>query len=188
MYMYLFLFFSEVSFTSWQFSLIRLYKAEPRSIYFVMVGAMQDIWNLTMEMKLINDQQERENFRRIPKILLLLLVVYQLHFDSWIPNVLHCLNHDEIGAPGLSLTKSDPKKLQFTNKISNKNIFFVFQWGILHQSAVFSCQTSWGWARRHLLRHGWSNARHSEFNHGNEIDKRPTRTGEFSKNFQSEFQ
>ena len=68
----LFLFFSGVS-----FSRVRLHEAEPGGTYYVMVEAMQDIRNLTMEMKLINDQQERENFRRIPKILLLLLVVYQ---------------------------------------------------------------------------------------------------------------
>ena len=73
----LFLFFSGVSFTSRQFSRVRLHEAEPGGTYYVMVEAMQDIRNLTMEMKLINDQQERENFRRIPKILLLLLVVYQ---------------------------------------------------------------------------------------------------------------
>ena len=118
---------------------------------------------------------------------MILLVVYQFHFHGWITNVLHSFKHNEIGTPGLSFTKSEPKKLQFTNKITDGNIF-VFQWGIIHQSAIFTYQASWGWARRHLFRNGWSYARHSEFNHGNEIDKRPTRTGEFSKNFRSEFQ
>jgi len=54
-----------VSFTSRQFSRVRLHEAEPGGTYFVMVEAMQDIRNLTMEMKLINDQQEQENSRRI---------------------------------------------------------------------------------------------------------------------------
>jgi len=54
-----------VSFTSRQFSRIRVHEAEPGGVYFVMVEAMQDIDNLTMEMKLINNQPEeslRSNF------------------------------------------------------------------------------------------------------------------------------
>ena len=97
--------------------------------YFVMVGALRDIHNLTMEMKLIKDQQEQENFWRIPKIILLLLVVYRFHFNGWILNVLDCFNHDEIGSPRLCLTKSNPKNIQFTNKITKENIFFCFSVG-----------------------------------------------------------
>ena len=74
-------------------------EAESGGTYFFMVGALQDIRNLTMKMKLINNQQEQEKFWRIPKILLLLLVVYQFHFYDWIPNVLHGFNHEKIGAP-----------------------------------------------------------------------------------------
>ena len=61
----MFLFFSGVSFTSRQFSRVRLHEAEPGGTYYIMVEAMQDIRNLTMEMKLINDKQEQENSRRI---------------------------------------------------------------------------------------------------------------------------
>ena len=45
--------FSGVSFTSRQFSRIRIHEAEPGGNYFVMVEAMQNIRNLTLEMKLI---------------------------------------------------------------------------------------------------------------------------------------
>ena len=53
-------FFSGVSFTSRQFSRIRLHEAG--GIYFVMVEAMRDMQNLAMEMKYINNQQEQGNF------------------------------------------------------------------------------------------------------------------------------
>jgi len=46
-----------ISFTSRQFSRVRLHEAEAGE-YFVMVEAMQDIDNLTMEVKLINNQQD----------------------------------------------------------------------------------------------------------------------------------
>jgi len=47
-----------VSFTSRQFSRIRLHEAEPGGNYFVMVEAMQNIRNLTLEMKLIDTTQQ----------------------------------------------------------------------------------------------------------------------------------
>jgi len=54
---------SGISFTSRGFSRIRLHEAEPGS-YFVMVEAMQDIRNLTMEVNLINtDSQAEESMR-----------------------------------------------------------------------------------------------------------------------------
>lgn len=47
-----------VSFTSRQFSRIRIHEAEPGGNYFVMVEAMQNIRNLTLEMKLIDTSQQ----------------------------------------------------------------------------------------------------------------------------------
>jgi len=52
-----------VSFTSRQFSRIRLHKAEPGGTYFVMVEAMENIRNLTLEMKLIDTNQQEESMR-----------------------------------------------------------------------------------------------------------------------------
>lgn len=54
-----------VSFTSRQFSRIRIHEAEPGGNYFVMVEAMQNIRNLTLEMKLIDPTQQEVQIEKI---------------------------------------------------------------------------------------------------------------------------
>ena len=60
-------YFSGVSFTSRQFSRIRLHEAEPGGNYFVMVEAMQNIRNLTLEIKLIGTTLKWRKFARFER-------------------------------------------------------------------------------------------------------------------------
>ena len=57
-----FIFFSGVSFVSRKYSQIRVYEAHPGP-YFVMIEALQDIRNITLEVDIFSEQPEKTRSR-----------------------------------------------------------------------------------------------------------------------------